>query len=56
MQITSEMRGKLIRSNMISLVLFTSIWVLNHSTISFLVLLAILLLIDVVRVYSWRRM
>ncbi|HZL26534.1 MAG TPA: hypothetical protein VFC39_08395 [Acidobacteriaceae bacterium] len=56
MQITSVMRKKLVTSNTISLVLIAFIWVLNRSTLSFLVLLAILLLIDAVRIYSWRQM
>jgi hypothetical protein len=56
MQITSDMRGKFATSNSISLVLFAFIWFLNRSTLCFVVLLAILLLTDAVRIYSWRRM
>ena len=56
MQITSDMRRKLVAANTTSLILFAFIWFLNHSTLSFFVLLAILLLTDTVRVYSWRRM
>ena len=55
MQITSDMRRKLIASNTAMLVLFAFLWFLNRSTLSFFVLLAILLLTDTVRVYSWRR-
>jgi len=56
MQITSDMRRKLVASNTTMLVLFAFIWFLNRSTLSLFILLAILLLTDAVRIYSWRRM
>jgi len=46
----------LILSNLISISLFGFLLWLNHSVISFVLLLLLLLLINAVRIYSWSQM